>query len=224
MESESVPLRLEPQAQLRPEPAPEPKAQTTLSDWQNKLLPRVVIALVVLGVVFFVGAFVNYATLTAQLNVDDTALETTLQQMTVQHVSQDFQESYARIALEDRVLRHRYRMNTAAIESRAWTRLMGFVTGMVMVLTGCLFIVARLQDAFEASGKAAAGEGALKTNSPGLVLAVVGAGLIATSLVVKTEVRDTDAAVYLPRLVEYSVPAAAVAPAASSASGASAAP
>lgn len=222
MDSQSIPLRLEPQAPLRPEP--EPASPTTLTVWQDTLLPRVVIALVVLGVVFFVGAFVNYATLTAQLNVDDTALETTIEKLTVQHVPQDFQESYARIALEDRVLRHRYRMNTAAIESRAWTRLMGFVTGMVMVLTGCLFIVARLQDAFEASGKAPAGEGALRTNSPGLVLAVVGAGLIATSLVVKTEVRDTDAAVYLPRLVEYSVPGVPVAPAASSASGASAAP
>ncbi len=189
--------------------------------WQTKLLPVVVATLVVLGIVFFVGAFWNYATLTAQLNVEEQPLELTIQQMTVQHVSQDFQENYARITLEDRVLRHRYRMNTAAIESRTWTRLMGFVTGMVMVLTGCLFIVARLDVAFEASGKSGPTEGALKTNSPGLVLAVAGAALIATSLVVKTEVQDTDAAVYLPRLVEYSVPAAAALPAASSASGAS---
>lgn len=206
---------------IQPKPKPEPKPW--LEAWQTRLLPMVVVTLVVLGVVFFVGAFWNYGTLTAQLNVEEPALETVIQQMTVQHVSQDFQENYARIALEDRVLRHRYRMNTAAIESRAWTRLMGFVTGMVMVLTGCLFIVARLEDAFEASGRAPSGEGSLRTNSPGLVLCVAGAALIATSLVVKTEVRDTDAAVYLPRLVEYSVPVAAVAPAASSASGASSA-
>ncbi len=192
--------------------------------WQTRLLPVVVATLVLLGVVFFVGAFWNYATLTAQLNVEEPALETTIQQMTEHHVAQDFQESYARITLEDRVMRHRYRMNTAAIESRTWTRLMGFVTGMVMVLTGCLFIVARLDVSFEASGRSGPTEGALKTNSPGLVLAVAGAALIATSLVVKTEVQDTDAAVYLPRLVEYTVPAATAAePAASAPSGAAAA-
>lgn len=203
------------------QPRPRPGQRRSLLAWQARLLPMVVVTLVVLGVVFFVGAFWNYATLTAQLDVEEPALELTLQQMTVQHVAQDFQENYARITLEDRVLRHRYRMNTAAIESRAWTRLMGFVTGMVMVLTGCLFIVARLEDAFEASGKSVSAEGALKTNSPGLVLSVAGAALIATSLVVKTEVQDTDAAVYLPRLVEYSAPAATAPQAASSASGAS---
>ncbi len=188
---------------------------------QKQLLPLVIGTIVTLGFVFFVGAFWNYATLTTQLEAVDAPLEPTIQLMTQQHVAQEFQESYARIALEDRVLRNRYRINTAAIESRTWTRLMGFVTGMVMVLTGCLFIVAKLEAAFEGRLVTQPGETALKTNSPGLVLAVVGAALIAAALVVKADVQDTDAAVYLPRLVEYVVPTAEPASAASAAPAAS---
>jgi hypothetical protein len=103
-------------------------------------------------------------------------------------------------------MRNRYRINTAAIESRTWTRLMGFVTGMAMVLTGCFFILAKLREGYKASGEAAGTKGALETNSPGLVLATGGAVLICVSLVVQGDVKDTDASVYLPRLVEYVAP------------------
>jgi hypothetical protein len=46
------------------------------------------------------------------------------------------------------------------------------MTGMVMVMAGCVFILGRLDASFDGRAKFNDSEGALKTNSPGLVLAV----------------------------------------------------
>ena len=165
--------------------------------WQAKLLPFMITGLAVMVVLFFVGTFWNYAGLHARLELQEPDIAVALEKARSTSASPAYQDWYMRVMLEDRALRSRHHQNTAVIESRVWTRFMGFMTGMMMVLCGCIFILGKLESQFEGNAKTAGSEGAMKTNSPGLVLAVVGSVLIAISLSVSVTVEVVDRPVYL---------------------------
>lgn len=59
-------------------------------------------------------------------------------------------------------------------------------------MVGCIFILGKLEASFDGAMKTAQAEGTLRTNSPGLVLAVVGSVLIAISLTVTVQVEVND--------------------------------
>jgi hypothetical protein len=168
--------------------------------WQAKLLPFMMTGLAVMAVLFFLGTFWNYAGLQSRLDLHEPEITVALEKLHTSTTSPAYQDWYMRVVLEDRALRSRHHQNTAVIESRVWTRFMGFMTGMMMVLCGCIFILGKLEAQFDGSAKASGGEGAMKTNSPGLVLAVVGSVLIAVSLSVSVTVEVIDRPVYLADL------------------------
>lgn len=173
-------------------------AQHDLRTWQTKLLPYMMTGIAVLALLFFVGTFWNYAHLQSRLTQQDPDIVASIEKLRSTAPSQDYQDWYLRVVLEERAMRSRHHQNAAVIESRVWTRFMGFVTGMVMVMAGCIFILGKLDADFDGSLKASGQEGALKTNSPGLVLAVAGTVLIAISLVVSVNIEVTDKPVYIP--------------------------
>lgn len=172
-----------------------------LADWQTKLLPFMMTGLAVMAVLFFVGTFWNYAGLHSRLALSEPEIVDTLEKVrSSQATTSAYQDWYMRVVLEERAMRSRHHQNTAVIESRVWTRFMGFMTGMMMVMCGCIFILGKLEAAFDGSLKTPSAEGALKTSSPGLVLAVAGTVLIAISLMVSVTVEVTDRPVYLADL------------------------
>ena len=172
----------------------------SLLKWQTKLLPFMMGGLALIAVLFFVGTFWNYSNLQAKLEVPDPDIVATFEKMRATPSTDAYQDWYMRVVLEDRAMRSRHHQNSAVIESRVWTRFMGFVTGMVMVMAGCIFILGKLDAQFDGTFKAQGNEGSMKTNSPGVVLAVVGSMLIAVSLYVTVNIEVTDRPVYLAEL------------------------
>ncbi len=125
--------------------------------------------------------------------------------------------------LEHDVVAERYKQATAAVLSRLWTRFMGFLTGMILAFVGAAFVLGKLAEA--PTEVKAAGSGvsaAIATSSPGLVLAALGAVLMAVSLSVTTTTSGEDRAVYFR--FGGSVPAAAESRAAAPPDAALAAP
>lgn len=168
-----------------------------LQTWQGKLLPYMMAGIAALALLFFVGTFWNYTRLQERLAHQDPDIVVAIEKLRGTAASPAYQDWYMRVVLEERAMRSRHHQNAAVIESRVWTRFMGFITGMVMVMAGCIFILGKLDATFDGSVKAQGNEGVLKTNSPGLVLAVVGSVLIAISLVVSVNIEVTDRPVYI---------------------------
>ena len=173
------------------------RAAMRLNRWQLKLLPFMMVTLVLVGIVFFVATLRNYADLRERLNRPLPDIALALDKLQAAQAT-DWQRDWTvRVLLEDRALRSRREHNAAVVEARVWTRFMGFMTGMVMVLAGCIFILGRLEASFDGRAKVNDSEGAFKTNSPGLVLTVAGTVLIAISLTVTVQVELNDRPVYL---------------------------
>jgi hypothetical protein len=156
--------------------------------------------LAILMLLFFIGTFWNYADLRSRLTQQEPDVVVAMEKLRATSPTPAYQDWYMRMVLEEHAMRSRHRQNSAVVESRVWTRFMGFVTGMVMVMAGCIFILGRLDTAFDGGIKGGGYEGVLKTNSPGIVLAVAGTVLIGIALTVPVQIEVTDKPVYIADL------------------------
>jgi len=128
-----------------------------------------------------------------------------------------------RSTLEQAALQQRFNVQVAIVKGRLWSRFMGFLTGMLLALTGCVFVLGKLRTDIDFSGSARGVSAVLKTTSPGVYLALLGTIIIGTALAVPGSVEGTDVAVYLPAKADGVTPTHVTqAPAALPASGASA--
>lgn len=171
----------------------------TRSRWQRKLLPFMMWSLGVVAVIFFVGTFVIYGFLTKAMTHSDPPISAAIAE--ARKISNDgaFADWYVRATLEERSLSGRQRQYNVLLQSRLWTRLMGFLAGMVTLLAGAVFILGRLESEFD--GRASGGghgDWSLKTNSPGLVLVVAGVVLMTVALTITSKVNSEDQLVYMP--------------------------
>lgn len=176
------------------------KADKALSRWQQKLLPFMAGSLVVLGFVFFVATLWHYNALQRYFQPPSLDLKVELQRLdaATPPVSPEYKDWYARALLEEMALQRRYQQNSVGMQTRIWTRLMGFLTGMVLVFSGCIFILGKLKEDTQVSGDIQGAKWALVTSSPGIVLALAGTALIALAIYVPTTVESSDSLVYLP--------------------------
>lgn len=109
---------------------------------------------------------------------------------------------YVRSTLEGIALQQRFNAQAAVVKGRLWTRFMGFLTGMLLALTGCVLVLGKMREPVNASGQAPGGYALAIASSPGVFLALLGTALIGISLVVQTNVEMADTAVYLPQQVD----------------------
>lgn len=112
------------------------------------------------------------------------------------------------VLLEADVVRHRYAQVNATLMMRAWTRHIGFVTGMILTFLGALFILTKLSEAqTQLGGEAAGAKATLATSSPGIVLAVLGTALMLVTLTADFRYGTSDTPVYLPSVSAVAMPA-----------------
>jgi hypothetical protein len=118
----------------------------------------------------------------------------------------------AAYSLEREIIARKYNQNNLAFASRLWTRFMGFVTGMILALVGAAFVLGKLDmERSEVSATASGVSLTLRSASPGVLLAVFGTILMATSIAVPATITTRETAVYFP--VSEHGKAGAVAPA-----------
>jgi hypothetical protein len=102
-------------------------------------------------------------------------------------------------SLDLTLMERRYHQANVFLMGRLWISYLGFVTGMILALVGAVFILGKLrEDTTEASGKAPGGiEAALRTSSPGIVLAALGVVLMIATIVTNHPIHTADSAVFL---------------------------
>jgi len=174
-----------------------------LEGWHRRLLPFMMGSLIVMGLLFFVLTVWQFRELESRLSIASIDLDRALQSMQRTSLTDaTYRDWYVRTILEEAALRHRYQQNSAIVHTRAWTRYMGFLTGMVLALTGCVFVLGKLHEEVSVSGKAHGIEANLTTASPGIALAFAGTVLVGISLWVPVTIESNDVPVYLPRQIE----------------------
>lgn len=173
--------------------------------WQNRMAPLMVSVVVVTTIFFAIVMLLRFS-----------AIERTLQDPPQSQIAipwtkaglepsdwrdqKDLASVQADFILEREIIARRYRQASAVLSLRLWTRLMGFLTGMILAMVGAAFILGKLTSpANEITGGASGASLSIKSASPGIVLAVLGSVLIGISLVMPVTADVRDAAIYFGR-------------------------
>lgn len=168
--------------------------------WQTRLLPFLMVAISLMAVFFFVSSLLELGKLgeaTAYRHDDRVAAALAAYEKTAPQDA-DYVRWKALVLMEETTLDHRYAQVNATLMLRAWTRHLGFLTGMILALVGSIFILARLSEAETRLSSAGAGAKlALATSSPGIVLTVLGTILMVVTLTIDFQFTTIDTPVYL---------------------------
>jgi hypothetical protein len=102
------------------------------------------------------------------------------------------------VLLEQDVINKRYTQTNSVMIVRMWTRYLGFVTGMILALSGAVFVLGKLrEDTTRVEARMEAVSGSLATSSPGLVLVTFGTLLMIVSVWIKSDIETIDSPVYV---------------------------
>lgn len=174
--------------------------------WQSRLLPFMVIAISALALFFFVSTFFQIGNLNQTIRFDPASslkAELAMLDAAAKDLPADQRVELAKwktvVLLEEDTVRRRYQQVNATLQMRAWTRHMGFVTGMMMAFVGAIFIMSKLSEqSTSLSGEAPGMKASLATSSPGIILSVLGTLLMSLTLNANFSFTTTDVPVYLP--------------------------
>jgi hypothetical protein len=181
--------------------------KTSIANWQQKLLPLMASMLVAAALFFAVVSLFEYSDFKNRVASPEPDLakmferfeQTEQAKATVSRF--DYLQWKSLVFLEQGVISHRYAQVNATILARVWTRLMGFITGMLLAIVGSAFILGKLREQpTELRQETEALKFSLATSSPGIVLAVLGSFLMSITLLTKfdIDVRDLPAYVSAP--------------------------
>jgi hypothetical protein len=108
----------------------------------------------------------------------------------------------ARTALEHDTLMLRHERASASLAMRTWLRFMSLIFGAILVLIGSAFVMGRISDPKAESSLSGEGPGlklAVKSTYPGLVLASLGALLIAVPNLAQQSIEVNDTSSFFGR-------------------------
>ena len=185
----------------------DPAERRALARWQTRLLPFVLVAIFAMGAFFFGSSIVQLNRLSDRITYHESPrIDQTFAAFEKQGslASQADRLDYLRwktmVMLEQDVVQRRYAQVNATTMLSAWTRHLGFLTGMILALVGAIFILSKLNESTTTlSGEGGGAKAALETSSPGIVLAVLGSVLMTVTLVKEFEFTTTDTPVYIGR-------------------------
>jgi len=181
--------------------------------WQSRLLPFMIGSLIVVALCFIATTLWFFHDLEQRLEYRTTDVTAVVEHLAgpsdAKQNDQAYRDWYIRAVLEGVALQQRFNVQATVVKGRLWTRFMGFLTGMLLALTGCVFVLGKLRESVNFGGEGQGFKATLATSSPGVFLAFLGTVIIAIALIVQTTVESSDTSVYLSRQVQEIPPPAA---------------
>lgn len=181
--------------------APSPKHQPSKSSaadrhWQERLLPFMIRMLGGLTIFFLVASFAQLIYLHNRIENGPVLPRNLLVPAKTAGGINEIDDAI--VLLEAHVVDLRYHQTNVFLMARVWTNYLGFVTGMTLAMVGAAFILGKLKtEASELEGHTEHAGLTLKTASPGIALAVLGAVLMITTIIVEHPIETKDVPVYL---------------------------
>ena len=174
----------------------------TISNWQRRMAPLMVAAVVTTALFFAVVTLREFAKIEGWLIEQSIPAAAVIEKTGLSPATFDEQlrQSAAResFALEREVIARRYNQGNLLIATRLWTRMMGFVTGMVLALIGAAFVLGKLsEDISELAANSGGISLSFKSASPGIILSVLGTILMGITIWVPVDLLTQDAALYV---------------------------
>jgi hypothetical protein len=180
------------------------KSRNRPTKWQERLLPLMINFLIALALFFFVATFVQISYLHwsilqyPHLNIDVPTANSLGVNANSFEEQLSAQKLYLLTKLEAYLVERRYHEANLGLMSSIWFRYLGFITGMILALIGASFVLGRLQEPeTEITATSSKFSTTLKTTSPGIILAVLGAVLMLATIMDKDTRNITDANIYL---------------------------
>jgi len=202
---------------------PEDRARLA---WQRRMASFMTASVIVAAAFFAIVTVWQYGRLQASLSRAPPAMEDPFVAASAAATGYDqrYQVATTRAALglERELIGRRYDQANLTLTTRMWTRLMGFITGMILALVGAVFVLGKLsEDVSEAAAKSGVPglewSVSVRSASPGVILAALGTLLMGLSISIQASVDARDQAIYYGRVANDAyLPAvgAAIAPAA----------
>ena len=190
---------------IRPSTVKEKRQRRTVvraAAWQKKLLPFMVTVLALLMLFFFSASAIQLYYLHQRIErspeLDLTPALAALDNDSAAAAEKLEMVRWKTLAiLEGNTLQRRYHQANVLLMSRIWMAYLGFVTGMTLALVGATFILGKLKESeSQVDGGSELWKFSITTASPGLVLAVLGAILMITTIVSHYEIQVNDGQLY----------------------------
>jgi hypothetical protein len=182
---------------------PDSKSDGAVERWQRQLLPAMRGSLVILTSFFLVITLLQYFQLYGDIRQQPSGVNETLAIFEKslpesQRTSIEYLDWRVRVMLEVDAMRLRHQHINASQLMRAWTRYTGFLVGMVLALVGAFFILGKLAEPpSQVSGEMPGVKFTVASNSPGIILTVLGCCLMFVTLYLHTDFTVEDRPVYL---------------------------
>jgi hypothetical protein len=180
--------------------------RATLS-WQQRLLPFMMKSIIFVALFFLIASFLQLFYLYQEIRVaPNNDVQAALSSYELQSkLDIDYIRWKSTLLLEKDVIQHRYQQVNTALLLRAWTRYLGFLTGMILAFIGSVFILGKLrEEAMQINGEAEGVKASLNTSSPGIVLAVLGVLLMCLTIAIPFQFETRDVPVYLKYVLSTS--------------------
>jgi hypothetical protein len=170
--------------------------------WQTRMAPLMVGAVILSAAVFTTITIWQFRTFQAQIS-EPVATASMIAWTAPGREPSTFQQQLqlstteAGYNLERELIARRYDEANLTFTTRLWTRLMGFLTGMILALVGAAFVLGKLEtERSELGGSAQGLSFTVQSTSPGIVMGVLGTILMAIAIVVPATVTTHDGAIY----------------------------
>lgn len=182
------------------------KNDSALSDdkWLAKMLPFITSIILAMTIFFFSATIYQLFDLNRQiedaprLQIDQVYQDSTL-------VNQTRKQWNNLVSLETHVLQQRYHQANVLLMARIWVRYMGFITGMILAIIGAIFILGKLREPKSELSFKGNVQAQLVTQSPGIVLVVLGSVIMLTTIVNHPQISVVDSAIYIPQTFDIPV-------------------
>lgn len=182
------------------------KNDSALSDdnkWLAKMLPFITSIILSLTIFFFSATIYQLFDLQRQI-ADSPRLQIEQDYQNSTLVDQTNKHWNNLVNLETHVLQQRYHQANVLLMARIWVRYMGFITGMMLAIIGAIFILGKLREPKSELSFKGNVQAQLVTQSPGIVLVVLGSIIMLTTIVNHPQISVVDTPTYIPQT--FSVP------------------
>ena len=184
--------------------------------WQRRLLPMMVGSILALTLFFFAATMYQLFELNQKIQAAPEINHNELLGMGSKQASFVANQWRSLVVLESHVLQQRYHQANVLLMGRIWIRYLGFVTGMILAIIGAVFILGKLREPTTTldlsagegmdsgtprdSGTPGSAQHSLKlqlvTQSPGIVLAVLGTVLMLITILIHHPIEVKDKPMY----------------------------
>ncbi len=166
------------------------------SRWQWILLPFMVVSIVGAGALFVSASYREFSPV-KECTGSPLDLRPVFERASLNADARAALRFEVAALLEAKVMETRYCQAGYMVRSRMWIRHLAFATGVALALVGATFILGQIEiRPTELGAEGAAVKGALRTSSPGVILASLGVGLMIAALAIKAQIDVNDTPAY----------------------------